>query len=39
MAAAADGDRGLAGHANTNAELVQAARDQLAQLAANSPQS
>jgi phenylpyruvate tautomerase PptA (4-oxalocrotonate tautomerase family) len=36
---AVEGGWGLAGHANTNAELVHAARDQLAQLAANSPQS
>lgn len=35
---AVEGGWGLAGHANTNAELVQAARDQLAQLAAGSPQ-
>jgi phenylpyruvate tautomerase PptA (4-oxalocrotonate tautomerase family) len=30
---AVDGGWGLSGHANTNAELVQAARDQMAQLA------
>src|SRR6266480_2542211 len=36
---AVEGGWGLAGHANTNAELVQAARDQLAQLTANSPRS
>src|SRR5690349_15997091 len=36
---AVEGGWGLAGHANTNAELVQAARDQLAQLTANSSQS
>jgi phenylpyruvate tautomerase PptA (4-oxalocrotonate tautomerase family) len=36
---AVEGGWGLAGHANTNAELVQAARDQLAQLTANPPQS
>jgi phenylpyruvate tautomerase PptA (4-oxalocrotonate tautomerase family) len=31
---AIEGGWGLAGHANTNAELVQAARDQIAQIAA-----
>jgi phenylpyruvate tautomerase PptA (4-oxalocrotonate tautomerase family) len=36
---ATEGGWGLAGHANTNAELVQAARAQLAQLADDSPQS
>jgi phenylpyruvate tautomerase PptA (4-oxalocrotonate tautomerase family) len=36
---AIEGGWGLAGHANTNAELVQAARAQLAQLAGRSPES
>jgi phenylpyruvate tautomerase PptA (4-oxalocrotonate tautomerase family) len=36
---AIEGGWGLAGHANTNAELVQRARAQLTQLAADSPQN
>jgi phenylpyruvate tautomerase PptA (4-oxalocrotonate tautomerase family) len=34
---AVEGGWGLWGHANTNAELVQAARDQIAELSADSP--
>ena len=34
-----DGGWGLAGHANTNAELVSAARAQIAELATNPPGS
>jgi phenylpyruvate tautomerase PptA (4-oxalocrotonate tautomerase family) len=37
LSEAVDGGWGLAGHANTNVELIQAARAQLAELAADKP--